>query len=157
MFLALFFHVFFNTKKYLIRKSFNQLDNKILPENILWRTKEAFSDGVLFMGSKGNAVIPAGKEVGGIFAGLIVDEVPSITPVLAVNPVGENISLSVPTDKLFVITSGTPVWNTSVSPSSWDFTVDRKTMPLGVGSPAILPAQASIISGIGETYKILYH
>ena len=33
-------------EKYLIRKSFNVLDNKILPECILWRTKEAFSDGV---------------------------------------------------------------------------------------------------------------
>ena len=33
-------------EKYLIRKSFNKLDNKILPESILWRTKEAFSDGV---------------------------------------------------------------------------------------------------------------
>ena len=33
-------------EKYLIRKSFHQLAPDLLPNEILWRTKEAFSDGV---------------------------------------------------------------------------------------------------------------
>jgi asparagine synthase (glutamine-hydrolysing) len=33
-------------EKYLIRKAFNEIDPKLLPPEILWRTKEAFSDGV---------------------------------------------------------------------------------------------------------------
>ena len=33
-------------EKYLIRKAFNEIDPKLLPSEILWRTKEAFSDGV---------------------------------------------------------------------------------------------------------------
>jgi asparagine synthase (glutamine-hydrolysing) len=35
-----------NCEKYLIRKSFNELAPELLPSEILWRTKEAFSDGV---------------------------------------------------------------------------------------------------------------
>ena len=35
-----------NCEKYLIRKSFDYLDENLLPKFILWRTKEAFSDGV---------------------------------------------------------------------------------------------------------------
>jgi asparagine synthase (glutamine-hydrolysing) len=31
-------------EKYLLRKAFDSLD--ILPKEVLWRTKEAFSDGV---------------------------------------------------------------------------------------------------------------
>ena len=33
-------------EKYLVRKAFHELANDILPNEILWRTKEAFSDGV---------------------------------------------------------------------------------------------------------------
>ena len=33
-------------EKYLIRKAFSLYDNDLLPESILWRKKEAFSDGV---------------------------------------------------------------------------------------------------------------
>ena len=33
-------------EKFLLRKTFSQLDPTLLPENILWRRKEAFSDGV---------------------------------------------------------------------------------------------------------------
>ena len=33
-------------EKYLIRKSFSELEKDLLPKEILWRTKEAFSDGV---------------------------------------------------------------------------------------------------------------
>jgi asparagine synthase (glutamine-hydrolysing) len=35
-----------NCEKYLIRKSFSIVNPELLPEKILWRTKEAFSDGV---------------------------------------------------------------------------------------------------------------
>ena len=35
-----------NCEKYLIRKSFSKLMPDLVPEKILWRTKEAFSDGV---------------------------------------------------------------------------------------------------------------
>jgi len=35
-----------NCEKYLIRKAFSEIMPELLPENILWRTKEAFSDGV---------------------------------------------------------------------------------------------------------------
>ena len=35
-----------NCEKFLIRKSFDTLMPQILPKSILWRTKEAFSDGV---------------------------------------------------------------------------------------------------------------
>ena len=35
-----------NCEKYLIRKSFHELEVQLLPIEILWRTKEAFSDGV---------------------------------------------------------------------------------------------------------------
>ena len=35
-----------NCEKYLIRKSFSELMPNLVPEKILWRTKEAFSDGV---------------------------------------------------------------------------------------------------------------
>ena len=35
-----------NCEKYLIRKAFSLYDSEILPESILWRQKEAFSDGV---------------------------------------------------------------------------------------------------------------
>ena len=35
-----------NCEKYLIRKSFSELMPGLVPEKILWRTKEAFSDGV---------------------------------------------------------------------------------------------------------------
>ena len=35
-----------NCEKYLIRQAFNKNNNKLLPDEILWRTKEAFSDGV---------------------------------------------------------------------------------------------------------------
>ena len=35
-----------NCEKYLVRKSFHELAVKLLPSEILWRTKEAFSDGV---------------------------------------------------------------------------------------------------------------
>jgi len=35
-----------NCEKYLIRKSFSELEKDLLPTEILWRTKEAFSDGV---------------------------------------------------------------------------------------------------------------
>jgi len=33
-------------EKFLLRKTFSKLDPTLLPENILWRRKEAFSDGV---------------------------------------------------------------------------------------------------------------
>lgn len=33
-------------EKWLIRKSVEMMDEKLLPKNVLWRTKEAFSDGV---------------------------------------------------------------------------------------------------------------
>ena len=33
-------------EKYIIRKSFSLVEPNLLPSNILWRTKEAFSDGV---------------------------------------------------------------------------------------------------------------
>ena len=35
-----------NCEKYLIRKSFSFIEPTLLPKEILWRTKEAFSDGV---------------------------------------------------------------------------------------------------------------
>ena len=35
-----------NCEKYLIRNSFDLLEPKLLPKEVLWRTKEAFSDGV---------------------------------------------------------------------------------------------------------------
>ncbi len=35
-----------NCEKYLIRKAFDMLEPDLLPKEILWRTKEAFSDGV---------------------------------------------------------------------------------------------------------------
>ena len=35
-----------NCEKYLIRKAFDLFDKDLLPNKILWRTKEAFSDGV---------------------------------------------------------------------------------------------------------------
>tara|TARA_B110001450_G_scaffold74540_3_gene71038 strand:+ start:17 stop:1693 length:1677 start_codon:yes stop_codon:yes gene_type:complete len=35
-----------NCEKYLIRKSFSEIMPNLVPESILWRTKEAFSDGV---------------------------------------------------------------------------------------------------------------
>ena len=35
-----------NCEKYLLRKSFHELEFELLPNEILWRTKEAFSDGV---------------------------------------------------------------------------------------------------------------
>tara|TARA_B110000444_G_C18851718_1_gene606312 strand:+ start:10595 stop:12274 length:1680 start_codon:yes stop_codon:yes gene_type:complete len=35
-----------NCEKFLLRKSFHELSNELLPTEILWRTKEAFSDGV---------------------------------------------------------------------------------------------------------------
>jgi asparagine synthase (glutamine-hydrolysing) len=35
-----------NCEKYLIRKSFHELAFELLPKEIIWRTKEAFSDGV---------------------------------------------------------------------------------------------------------------
>jgi asparagine synthase (glutamine-hydrolysing) len=43
-------HRNFNTRngmeKWLLRKSFEVMDNNLLPTEVLWRTKEAFSDGV---------------------------------------------------------------------------------------------------------------
>ena len=43
-------HRNFNTRngmeKWLLRKSFEVMDNNLLPNEVLWRTKEAFSDGV---------------------------------------------------------------------------------------------------------------
>ena len=38
-----------NCEKYLIRKSIDVVDPDLLPKEILWRTKEAFSDGVSSM------------------------------------------------------------------------------------------------------------
>ena len=38
-----------NCEKFLIRNAFNNLANDLLPSEILWRTKEAFSDGVSSM------------------------------------------------------------------------------------------------------------
>jgi asparagine synthase (glutamine-hydrolysing) len=35
-----------NIEKYLIRQAFLEYDSNFLPESVLWRTKEAFSDGV---------------------------------------------------------------------------------------------------------------
>ena len=35
-----------NIEKYILRKSFHELRPNILPESVLWRKKEAFSDGV---------------------------------------------------------------------------------------------------------------
>jgi asparagine synthase (glutamine-hydrolysing) len=35
-----------NCEKYLVRKSFHECAVELLPSEILWRTKEAFSDGV---------------------------------------------------------------------------------------------------------------
>ena len=35
-----------NCEKYLIRKSFELMESELLPKEVLWRTKEAFSDGV---------------------------------------------------------------------------------------------------------------
>ena len=35
-----------NCEKYLIRKSFELMEPELLPKEVLWRTKEAFSDGV---------------------------------------------------------------------------------------------------------------
>jgi asparagine synthase (glutamine-hydrolysing) len=35
-----------NCEKYLIRKTFDLLEPELLPKEVLWRTKEAFSDGV---------------------------------------------------------------------------------------------------------------
>ena len=35
-----------NCEKYLIRKTFDLLEPELLPNEVLWRTKEAFSDGV---------------------------------------------------------------------------------------------------------------
>ena len=35
-----------NCEKYLIRKTFDLIEPKLLPNKVLWRTKEAFSDGV---------------------------------------------------------------------------------------------------------------
>lgn len=35
-----------NTEKYLLRKAFDTNDDKYLPKKVLWRKKEAFSDGV---------------------------------------------------------------------------------------------------------------
>ena len=34
------------SEKYLLRKAFGQIMPELVPEEILWRTKEAFSDGV---------------------------------------------------------------------------------------------------------------
>ena len=33
-------------EKYLLRKAFETIEPELLPKEILWRTKEAFSDGV---------------------------------------------------------------------------------------------------------------
>ena len=35
-----------NMEKHLLRKSFSVIELELLPKEILWRTKEAFSDGV---------------------------------------------------------------------------------------------------------------
>lgn len=40
------FDKFKNTEKYLLRAAFDDEDNPLLPHDVLWRTKEAFSDGV---------------------------------------------------------------------------------------------------------------
>lgn len=40
------FDQFKNSEKYLLRAAFDDEDNPILPYDVLWRTKEAFSDGV---------------------------------------------------------------------------------------------------------------
>jgi len=40
------FEKFKYTEKYLLRAAFDDEDNPILPYDVLWRTKEAFSDGV---------------------------------------------------------------------------------------------------------------
>lgn len=40
------FNTYNGMEKWLLRKSIEFMDNNLLPKNVLWRTKEAFSDGV---------------------------------------------------------------------------------------------------------------
>jgi hypothetical protein len=106
---------------------------------------DIYSDEIVFKNQSGNAFVPAGKEVGGRFTGLLFNENAALTPVVATSVSNGEVVYNVPSDKLFVITGGAFTAYFS-EPRAPKFYVDGKAVLAGIGGNVIVSSSSEIRS-----------